>query len=82
LLEAYEVFLPVLTPLAGTSLPQDLSRVITTPTGRNDSYSEHHTSNFKVTGRHVLNIWRIMRGEVTLTSYTLENIVFHVLHQR
>ena len=41
-----------------------------------------HTSTFRVVGRHVLNLWRIMRSEQTLTSYTLENIAFHVLQQR
>jgi hypothetical protein len=33
-------------------------------------------------GRIFLNIWRVLRGELNLTSYTLENTVFHVLHQR
>ncbi|TXT07141.1 hypothetical protein VHUM_03311 [Vanrija humicola] len=49
---------------------------------RKDGYSAHHTSTFKVEGRHVLNIWRILRSEVTLNQYTFENVVFHVLHQR
>lgn len=49
---------------------------------RKDGYSAHHTSTFKVEGRHVLNIWRILRSEVTLNQYTFEHVVFHVLHQR
>jgi DNA polymerase zeta len=41
-----------------------------------------HTSTFHVAGRHVLNLWRIMRSEQTLTSYTFENVAFHVLQRR
>lgn len=39
-------------------------------------------STFKVAGRHVLNSWRIMRSEKTLTMYTFENVVFEVLGRR
>lgn len=60
-----------------------ISRVISGKTGpRNDGYSAHHSSTFKVTGRHTLNIWRICRSEINLTQYTFENVVFHLLHQR
>jgi DNA polymerase zeta len=34
------------------------------------------------TGRIILNVWRLLRGEVALTSYTFENTSFHVLHER
>ncbi|XP_033611757.1 DNA polymerase zeta catalytic subunit isoform X3 [Cryptotermes secundus] len=48
--------------------------------------NESATSNFheeiRLTGRIMLNIWRLMRHEVALQSYTFENVVFHVLHQR
>ncbi|CAG2169470.1 unnamed protein product, partial [Oppiella nova] len=33
-------------------------------------------------GRITLNLWQILRHEVTLTQYNYENIHFHVLHQR
>lgn len=67
----------------GTSFTDDISRLVSSGgPARKDAYSEHHTSTFKVTGRHVLNIWRIIRSEVTLTSYSFENCVFHILHQR
>ncbi|WVQ78404.1 hypothetical protein IAT38_000490 [Cryptococcus sp. DSM 104549] len=60
-----------------------LSRVMAGPTGpRNDGYSAHHSSTFKVVGRHILNVWRICRGEINLTQYSFENVVFHLLHQR
>ncbi|KAK8869691.1 hypothetical protein IAR55_000259 [Kwoniella newhampshirensis] len=64
-------------------LMDQLSRVLTARTGpKNDGYSAHHTSTFKVAGRHILNIWRICRSEVNLNQYTFENVVFHILHQR
>ena len=39
-------------------------------------------STFRASGRHVLNVWRLMRTELELSSYTLENTVFHLLHRR
>lgn len=39
-------------------------------------------STFKVIGRHVLNLWRIMRSEHTFTIYTFEHVVFQLLHRR
>jgi DNA polymerase zeta len=47
-----------------------------------DNWSTRHTSNVKIAGRHVLNVWRLMRTELTLGIYTLENVVNHVLKQR
>ncbi|SJL04429.1 related to DNA polymerase zeta, catalytic subunit [Armillaria ostoyae] len=40
------------------------------------------TSTFKAAGRHVLNVWRVMRSEQNLNTYTFENVVFNVLRQR
>lgn len=37
---------------------------------------------FKLCGRILLDVWRLMRSEINLTSYTFENIMYHVLHQR
>ncbi|KAJ6604659.1 hypothetical protein DFH09DRAFT_1242601 [Mycena vulgaris] len=50
--------------------------------GGKDQWAMRHNSTFKVAGRHVLNLWRIMRVEQTLNIYTLENVVFHVLRRR
>ena len=33
-------------------------------------------------GRILLNLWRILRHELTLQSYTFENVVYHVLNSR
>ncbi|WVF72225.1 hypothetical protein IAT40_007037 [Kwoniella sp. CBS 6097] len=64
-------------------LMDQLSRVVSGHTGpKKDQYSATHSSLFKVSGRHILNIWRICRSEVNLNQYTFENVVFHLLHQR
>lgn len=42
-----------------------------------DYYSEQ-----KIPGRILLDVWRLMRHEIALTSYTFENICYHVLHRR
>ena len=42
----------------------------------------NHASTIKITGRHLINIWRAMRGELNLLQYTMENVVFHILHRR
>ncbi|KAL9123251.1 MAG: hypothetical protein Q9187_000196 [Circinaria calcarea] len=49
---------------------------------KNDLWGFNHTSTIRVTGRHMINIWRAMRGELNLLQYTMENIVFHLLHRR
>lgn len=49
------------------------------------SMTEHievATTSFSVSGRHALNVWRLMRSEVALSQYTLEHVVQHVLHER
>ena len=48
----------------------------------NDRWGFNHTSTIRVTGRHMINVWRAMRGELNLLQYTLENVAFHLLHKR
>ncbi|CAG9858268.1 unnamed protein product [Phyllotreta striolata] len=36
----------------------------------------------KLTGRILLNVWRLMRHEIALQSYTFESVVYHILHKR
>ncbi|CAF3526155.1 unnamed protein product [Rotaria sp. Silwood1] len=33
-------------------------------------------------GRILLDLWRILRSEITLNIYTFENAIYHVLHER
>ncbi|KAI0462032.1 hypothetical protein LJB42_004637 [Komagataella kurtzmanii] len=47
-----------------------------------DHWGYTHGSSFRITGRHVLNLWRALTHEITLTNYTLENLVYHILHLR
>ncbi|XP_034622780.1 DNA polymerase zeta catalytic subunit [Trachemys scripta elegans] len=47
-----------------------------------DEYGSDTMSEIHIVGRIILNLWRMMRNEVTLTNYTFENVGFHVLHQR
>ncbi|KAI9808566.1 MAG: hypothetical protein M1825_003715 [Sarcosagium campestre] len=47
-----------------------------------DRWGFNHTSTIRVTGRHMINIWRAMRSEINLLQYTMENVAFHVLHRR
>ena len=47
-----------------------------------EQYEARHSTTFHVAGRHVFNLWRIMRSEVTLGNYTFENVVFNVLGRR
>ncbi len=36
----------------------------------------------KLAGRIFLNVWRLLRSEIALTSYTFENVMYHILHRR
>lgn len=47
-----------------------------------DVWGYTHSSGTQITGRHVINIWRVLRSELNLTQYTIENIVYNVLHER
>ena len=35
-----------------------------------------------IVGRILLDLWKILRSEITLNIYTFENVVYHVLHER
>ncbi|KAK0210432.1 hypothetical protein DFS33DRAFT_1458357 [Desarmillaria ectypa] len=50
--------------------------------GSSLQWETRKTSTFKAPGRHVLNVWRVMRSEQKLNTYTFENVVFNVLRQR
>lgn len=68
------------------NLCDELSRMKSQSHGRfgkdADRWGFTHTSTIRVTGRHMINIWRAMRGELNLLQYTMENVVFHLLHKR
>lgn len=47
-------------------------------------YSEmlEYDSQIKLHGRILLDVWRLLRSEIALTSYSFENIMYHVMHRR
>ena len=47
-----------------------------------DRWGFNHTSTIRVTGRHMINVWRAMKGELNLLQYTMENVVFQLCHRR
>ncbi|KAL4791802.1 hypothetical protein BDV19DRAFT_392730 [Aspergillus venezuelensis] len=67
-------------------LCDELSRVKSQAHGRfgkeADRWGFEHASSVRITGRHMINIWRAMRSEMNLLQYTMENVVFHLLHRR
>ncbi|TDL28443.1 hypothetical protein BD410DRAFT_893460 [Rickenella mellea] len=66
----------------------DIGELISRAPGRQQSvpgtheYASRHTSTFRVIGRHVFNVWRIMRASQTLNNYSFENVAFHLLRRR
>ncbi|KAG6031161.1 hypothetical protein E4U41_007696, partial [Claviceps citrina] len=68
------------------NLCDEFSRMKTDSHGRfgkqSDRWGFNTTSTIRVTGRHMINIWRAMRGELNLVQYTLENVAWHLLHRR
>ena len=70
----------------GLDLCDEISRMKSQSHGRfgkeADRWGFNQTSTIRVTGRHTINIWRAMRGELNLLQYTMENVAFHLLHRR
>ncbi|XP_030578063.1 DNA polymerase zeta catalytic subunit isoform X2 [Archocentrus centrarchus] len=71
----------------GVDLCQQLSRVPGDSkenrfAAERDEYGADTMTEINIIGRVTLNLWRVMKTEVTLNNYTFENVAFHVLHQR
>ncbi|XP_047429933.1 DNA polymerase zeta catalytic subunit isoform X2 [Mugil cephalus] len=71
----------------GVDLCQQLSRVPADSkenrfASERDEYGADTMSEINIIGRITLNLWRVMKTEVTLNNYSFENVAFHVLHQR
>lgn len=66
----------------GINIMLDLSRGSFKSNGKfGDRWGYTHTSNIEISGRHMLNVWRPLRSELSLTSYSLENVTYHLLHK-
>ncbi|XP_077366154.1 DNA polymerase zeta catalytic subunit isoform X2 [Festucalex cinctus] len=73
--------------VVGVDLCQQLSRVPGDSrdnrfAAERDEYGADTMTEINIVGRIILNLWRVMKTEVTLNSYSYENVAFHVLHQR
>ncbi|XP_041831754.1 DNA polymerase zeta catalytic subunit isoform X2 [Melanotaenia boesemani] len=71
----------------GVDLCQQLSRVPGDSkenrfSAERDEYGADTMTEINIIGRITLNLWRVMKTEVTLNNYSFENVAFHVLHQR
>ncbi|KAJ2674984.1 DNA polymerase zeta [Coemansia sp. RSA 1085] len=70
----------------GLQLSCSLSRLLHSQQPKNkasvDSWSYRKGAAIKIAGRHVLNIWRLLRSELNLTSYMFENTAAMVLGER
>ena len=71
---------------SGLDLINEFSRAKLYTSGRAgndvDLYNVSHQGVIKITGRHTINIWRAMKGELRLLGYNMENVVFHLLNRR
>lgn len=69
------------------NVPSMLSRVILkkyeevreVPT---EDFEDEFEKQLKIHGRIVLDVWRLMRHEINLMSYSFENIMYHIMHRR
>ncbi|MEQ2313867.1 hypothetical protein AMECASPLE_006274 [Ameca splendens] len=71
----------------GVDLCQQLSRIPGDSkenrfAAERDEYGADTMTEINIIGRVTLNLWRVMKSEVTLNNYSFENVAFHVLHQR
>ena len=46
-----------------------------------DLYGQEHDSGIWITGRTIINLWRRMRAELKLTSYTMSSVSSHLLRK-
>ncbi|XP_032687505.1 DNA polymerase zeta catalytic subunit isoform X2 [Odontomachus brunneus] len=72
--------------LALSGFPLRISKVPYVQISSNKSdahtFEKDDMSEIKVPGRNILDVWRIMRHEAALLTYTFENVMYHVLHER
>lgn len=82
-----DIVLCLTSRFADFDLVYEFGRIIEQSTGRHagkdeDRWGYSQASTLKISGRHMIPIWRILKSEVNLTSYTFENLVFHILRRR
>ncbi|KAI7872574.1 hypothetical protein BDF14DRAFT_1716926 [Spinellus fusiger] len=71
--------------ILGKSIPfsNEISRIHHNTNAENrNTWAYKKTSIDQIPGRHMINIWRLMKQEMILTSYTFENVAYKLLDQR
>lgn len=70
----------------GVNLASLLSRIVIKPkevdVKDDDDIEVEYRTQLKIHGRIVMDLWRLLRHEVNLMSYTFENTMYHILHRR
>lgn len=66
----------------GYKLEINLLKLLSRTPSVNVRVTDEDKSSLKMTGRIVLDFWRLLRHEIALQSYTFENVVYHLLHER
>lgn len=71
----------------GINLPPLFSRVPAQKVRQNyfedaDNEGTENEYEIKLCGRIFLDVWRLLRSEIALTSYTFENCMYHIVHRR
>lgn len=62
---------------------EEISRVASKGKSKSkDVWGYSHASGISITGRYMLNIWRIMKSSYSLTQFSVENLTNHILHYR
>ncbi|CAL8086496.1 unnamed protein product [Orchesella dallaii] len=68
----------------GKDMAQELSRLV--PLDKKGKEKQYFRAkeewNGTINGRIVLNLWRLLRHEITVQSYTFENAAYHILRRR
>ncbi|RKP04712.1 ribonuclease H-like domain-containing protein [Thamnocephalis sphaerospora] len=70
--------------ITGRSLAAMLGRIVVNlevAKDEVDSWGYRKASGIRVLGRHVINVWRVLRKELHLINYAFENVVFEVLQR-
>lgn len=62
----------------GMNIIPEISRV----KDKHLKFNEKETGDLRVTGRVVLDLWRLLRHEIAIQSYTIQSTVYEILHRR
>lgn len=87
ILAGYEIemlswgFLIQRSSVLGINITKEIHRASSTKHNEKQ-WGDDNNELITVTGRIMLDIWRLLRHEVALTNYTFENVMYNVLQQR